>query len=88
MRPAPALAGSSAATQTDETARILLGVYMNDLSKLFDTDAATVSMVGKSKSPRSLEARMPSREIAAKVGGPKISGGARMYRVVRRNAAV
>ena len=46
--------------------------------------AGDVAKVGKVKSPRSLAARMPSPEIAAKVGNDAISA-ARSHRVVRRN---
>jgi hypothetical protein len=41
--------------------------------------------VGKGMTPLSLVARMPSAEIAAKVGG-KIADAAQSVRVVRRNA--
>ena len=47
--------------------------------------AHNLSKVGeKQKTPRSLAARMPSPEVAAKVGGGGI-GRARTHRVVRRN---
>lgn len=52
----------------------------------FGKEAAAFSMVGgKGKTPQSLADRMPSPEIAAKVG----TGGmcaARTHRVVRHNA--
>lgn len=49
--------------------------------------AHNLSKVGKSKSPRSLAARMPNSDIASKVGGNDIyAAGARTRRVVRRNA--
>jgi len=48
--------------------------------------AGNVSKVGeKGKTPHSLAARMPSPEIAAKVGSGGI-GHARTHRVIRRNA--
>lgn len=46
----------------------------------------TVAKVGKSKTSRSLAARMPSAEIAAKVGLPGVVAGISTRRVVRRNA--
>ena len=46
--------------------------------------ACNLSKVGKSKSPQSLAARMPSRDIAAKVGGSVPVMTTR--RVVRRSA--
>ena len=42
---------------------------------------------GKGMTPLSLVARMPSAEIAAKVGG-KIADAAQSVRVTRRNASV
>jgi hypothetical protein len=48
--------------------------------------AGNIAKVGKSKTPRSLAARMPSAEIAAKVGSSMIGDGASERRVVRRNA--
>ena len=48
--------------------------------------AETVSKVGKLKTARRLAARMPSPEIAAKVGTTN-GIAARGCRVVRRNAA-
>jgi hypothetical protein len=48
--------------------------------------AVGVSKVGKSKSPTSLAVRMPSPEVAAKVGVQGAIRGARTRRVVRRNA--
>jgi len=49
-------------------------------------DAPFISKVGgKGKTPHSLAARMPSPEIAAKVGGEGIVP-VRTHRVVRRNA--
>jgi hypothetical protein len=49
--------------------------------------ALNVAKVGKSKTPQSLASRMPSPEIAAKVGSPTISSiGAPSLRVVRRSA--
>lgn len=46
--------------------------------------AGSVAKVGKSKSPKSLADRMPSPELAAKVGGGKMgSAGARS--IVRLN---
>lgn len=49
--------------------------------------AYNLSKVGKSKSPQSLAALMPSREIAAKVGRVSIHAeGAQTRRVVRRSA--
>lgn len=41
----------------------------------------------KSKSPQSLVARMPSSDIAAKVGGVAVTAGVRVGRVVRRKGA-
>jgi hypothetical protein len=49
-----------------------------------DDHAGDVAKVGKNKSPRSLAGRMPSPEIAAKVGPPD-TFAARGHRVVRRN---
>lgn len=49
--------------------------------------AYNLSKVGKSKSPQSLAALMPSREIAAKVGRAEaVSCGMLTRRVVRRSA--
>jgi hypothetical protein len=51
--------------------------------------ALNLAKVGKSKTPQSLASRMPSPEIAAKVGSPTVMGiGARSLRVVRRSAKV
>ncbi|MDE8650153.1 hypothetical protein [Novosphingobium album (ex Liu et al. 2023)] len=48
-------------------------------------NAHAIAKVGKSKTPRSLADRMPSAELAAKVGGvPTIN--AVTHRVVRHNA--
>ena len=56
------------------------------LSPFASAEAAyNLSKVGKSKSPQSLAARMPTRDIASKVGGggtPVIT----IRRVVRRSA--
>jgi hypothetical protein len=49
-----------------------------------DDHAGDIAKVGKIKAPQSLAARMPSPEIAAKVGPADISA-ARGQRVVRRN---
>jgi hypothetical protein len=46
--------------------------------------AAGIAMVGKSKTPTSLAERMPSPEVAAKVGSVNITGAA-MRSVVRLN---
>lgn len=49
-------------------------------------EAAAFSMVGgKGKTPQRLSDRMPSPEIAAKVGNEGISA-VRTHRVIRRNA--
>lgn len=48
--------------------------------------AETISKVGKFKASPRLAARMPSPEIAAKVGGDRTAMGERGQRVVRRNA--
>jgi hypothetical protein len=47
--------------------------------------AHNLAKVGKSKTPHSLAGRMPSPEIAAKVGAVGIGLGARTRRVVRLN---
>ena len=49
--------------------------------------ADLVAKVGKSKTPEGLAARMPSAEVAAKVGISNVIG-AETRRVVRRNARV
>jgi hypothetical protein len=55
-----------------------------------DTFARDVAKVGKSKTPISLARRMPSPEIASKVGGAQHiaaeQGGGRTHRLVRRRA--
>jgi hypothetical protein len=50
--------------------------------------ALNVAKVGKSKTPQSLASRMPSPEIAAKVGVQSSASGVgtRSFRVVRRSA--
>jgi hypothetical protein len=45
--------------------------------------AAGIAMVGKSKTPTSLAERMPSADVAAKVGMSNLTGIAAMRRVVR-----
>ena len=59
---------------------------MENRLKPFGTDASSVSKVGKSKSPLSLGARMPSHELLAKVGQASVGDGMRDLRVIRRNA--
>jgi hypothetical protein len=48
--------------------------------------AHTISKVGKGKTPNTLAARMPSPELAAKVGPSDVMLGTQTRRVVRRNA--
>lgn len=56
------------------------------LSPFASADAAyNLSKVGKSKSPHSLAARMPSRDIASKVGGgPPVIATRRVVRLSAR----
>ncbi|MDE8650300.1 hypothetical protein [Novosphingobium album (ex Liu et al. 2023)] len=49
-------------------------------------NAHAVAKVGKSKTPHSLAERMPSPELAAKVGQPGIDAARMTRRVVRHNA--
>jgi hypothetical protein len=49
-------------------------------------DAASISKVGKSKTPISLADRMPTAEIAAKVGSNGVISASSSRRVVRRNS--
>lgn len=48
--------------------------------------AETVAKVGKFKTTQRLAARMPSPEVAAKVGATPTVSGERGLRLVRRNA--
>lgn len=56
----------------------VLGLYGSD------TGAEMISKVGKHKTPFLLVERMPSAEVAAKVGPPAVAG-TDTRRVVRRN---